>query len=70
MSQLGQFGYFVKIAIDEVDDGFYQQKEGMAMGNSLSPIVSNIYMEHFNNWPSTRRRTNRRCGSGMWTTLL
>jgi predicted GIY-YIG superfamily endonuclease len=31
----------------QVDDGFYQQKEGMAMGNSLSPIVSNIYMEHF-----------------------
>jgi hypothetical protein len=31
----------------QVDDGFYQQKDGMAMGSSLSPIVSNIYMEHF-----------------------
>jgi hypothetical protein len=31
----------------QVDDRFYQQKEGMAMGGSLSPIVSNIYMEHF-----------------------
>jgi hypothetical protein len=31
----------------EGDDGFYQQKDGMAMGSSLSPIVSNIYMEHF-----------------------
>jgi hypothetical protein len=30
-----------------VDDGFYQQKAGMAMGSSLSPVVSNIYMEHF-----------------------
>jgi hypothetical protein len=25
---------------------FYQQKEGMAMGNSLPPIVSNIFVEH------------------------
>jgi hypothetical protein len=31
----------------QLDDRFYQQKEGMAMGSSLSPIVSNIYMEHF-----------------------
>jgi hypothetical protein len=29
------------------DDGFYQQKDGMAMGSSLSPVVSIIYMEHF-----------------------
>ncbi len=26
---------------------FYQQKEGGAMGNPLSPVVANIYMEHF-----------------------
>jgi hypothetical protein len=31
----------------QADDRFYQQKDGMAMGSSLSPIVSNIYMEHF-----------------------
>ncbi|PNF20184.1 hypothetical protein B7P43_G16972 [Cryptotermes secundus] len=30
----------------QVDDKFFQQKDGMAMGNSLSPIVSNIFMEH------------------------
>jgi hypothetical protein len=30
----------------KVDDKFYQQKDGMAMGNSQSPIISNIYMEH------------------------
>jgi hypothetical protein len=29
-----------------VDDKFFQQKDGMAMGSSLSPISSNIYMEH------------------------
>ena len=26
---------------------FYQQKEEVAMGNPLSPVVANIYMEHF-----------------------
>jgi hypothetical protein len=28
-------------------DKFFQQKDGMAMGSSLSPVVSNIYMEHY-----------------------
>jgi hypothetical protein len=35
----------------QVDDKFFQQEEGMAMamamGNSLSPIVSNIFTKHF-----------------------
>ena len=31
----------------QVGDKFFQQKEGMAVGSSLSPIVSNIYMEFF-----------------------
>jgi hypothetical protein len=30
----------------QFEDRFYQQKEGMAMGNSLCPVVSNIFMEH------------------------
>jgi hypothetical protein len=29
------------------DDKFFQQKDCMAMGSSLSPIVTNIFMEHF-----------------------
>jgi hypothetical protein len=33
----------------QVDDKFFQQKDGMAMGSSLSPIVSNIFMEHLEN---------------------
>jgi hypothetical protein len=33
----------------QVDDKIFQQKDGMAMGNSLLPIVSNIYMEYFEN---------------------
>jgi hypothetical protein len=31
----------------QVDDKFFQQKDGMAMGSSLSPIVIIIFMEHF-----------------------
>jgi hypothetical protein len=31
----------------QVDDKFFQQKDGMAVGSSLSPIVSSIYTEHF-----------------------
>jgi hypothetical protein len=31
----------------QVDDKFFQQKDGMAMGSSLSHIISNIFMEHF-----------------------
>jgi hypothetical protein len=31
----------------QVDDKFFQRKDGMAMGSSLSPIVSIIFMEHF-----------------------
>jgi hypothetical protein len=30
----------------QFEDKFYQQKEGMAIGNSLSPVVSNIFMEY------------------------
>jgi hypothetical protein len=30
-----------------VDNKFFQQKGGMAMGSSVSPIVSNIFMENF-----------------------
>ena len=28
-------------------DQFYEQKEGAAMGNPLSPVIANIFMEHF-----------------------
>jgi hypothetical protein len=31
----------------QVDDKFFQRKGGMAMGSSVSPIVSNICIEHF-----------------------
>jgi hypothetical protein len=31
----------------QVEDRFYQQKSGMAMGSSLFPIIRNIFVEHF-----------------------
>jgi hypothetical protein len=33
----------------QVDDKFFKQKDGMAMGSSESPIVSGIYMVHLEN---------------------
>lgn len=31
----------------QFEDKLYQQNRGMAMGNSLPPVVSTIFMEHF-----------------------
>jgi hypothetical protein len=33
----------------QVDDKLFQQKDGMGMGSSLLPAVSNIYMQQFEN---------------------
>jgi hypothetical protein len=39
---------YVATTYFQFEDKFYQQKEGMAMGNSVPPVVSNIYeMDHF-----------------------
>jgi hypothetical protein len=37
----------VKTTYFQFEDKFCQQKEGIAMGNSLYLVVSNIFMEHF-----------------------
>jgi hypothetical protein len=37
----------MKTTYFQFEDKFYQQNDGMAMGSSLSPVVSNIFMEHF-----------------------
>jgi hypothetical protein len=31
----------------QLDDKFYQQEDGMAVGNSPFPVVSNKFMERF-----------------------
>jgi hypothetical protein len=31
----------------QFENKFYQQKEGMPIGNSLSPVASDIFMKHF-----------------------
>jgi hypothetical protein len=37
----------LRTACYQVDNKFFQQKDGMAMGNSLSPIVSDVCRKHF-----------------------
>jgi hypothetical protein len=37
----------LKTTYFQVNHKFFQQKDGMAMGNSLSPIVCDLYMSHF-----------------------
>jgi hypothetical protein len=47
----------------QVGDNFFQQKDGMAMGSSLSPIVGNIFMEHFEKLALDSGNKNHCCGS-------
>jgi hypothetical protein len=37
----------MRVVYFQLDDKFFQQKDGMVMGSCPSPIVSNIFMEHF-----------------------
>ena len=37
----------LKTTAFQLDDQFFKQTEGIAMGSPLSPIVANIYMEYF-----------------------
>jgi hypothetical protein len=39
----------LKTTYFQVDNKFFQQNDGMAMGSSPSPTVCNVYMEHFEN---------------------
>jgi hypothetical protein len=39
----------LRTAYFQVNDKFFQQVDGMAMGSYLSPIISNIYKQHFEN---------------------
>jgi hypothetical protein len=38
---------YLRTTYFQVDDKFFQQKDGMTTGSSLSPIISNIFREHF-----------------------
>ena len=45
-------------------DKFYEKMDGVVMGSPLSPVVVNIYMEHFENksidsWPLKPRNWKR-----------
>jgi hypothetical protein len=56
--------------LSEVDDKFFQLRDVMAMGNSLSPIISNIYMEHFVNLALGSEQNIHHCGFNTLMTHL
>ena len=48
---------------------FYEQVQGVAMGSPVSPIVSNLYMEHFDKEALWSASNPQGFGLGMWMTL-
>ena len=48
---------------------FYEQGEGVAMGSPISPIVTNLYMEHFEGTALRSAANHPRYGTGLWMTL-
>ena len=48
----------------------FEQVEGAAMGSSLSPIVANIYMEHFETKALETAPHPQPSGRDLWMTLL
>ena len=47
---------------------FYEQVEGAAMDSPLSPIVANLYMEHFEGRALRSAATPPRYGTSLWMT--
>ena len=47
---------------------FYKQVEGVSMGSLVSPIVANLYMEHFNTKALWSASHPLGIGSGLWMT--
>ena len=49
---------------------FYKQVEGTAMGSLVSPIVADLYKEHFDREVLQSASIPLGIGSGLWMTLL
>ena len=45
---------------------YYQQLEGASMGSPLSPIVANIFIEHFEKRPWNQLHIPQVCGKDLW----
>ena len=45
---------------------YYQELEGAAMGSPLSPIVANIFMEHFEKEAQESAPYPQVCGKDLW----
>ncbi|XP_053380090.1 uncharacterized protein LOC128548728 [Mercenaria mercenaria] len=52
------------------DGQYYLQIHGAAMGSPVSPIVCNLYTEHFESLALSTAPTLRVGGSVLWTTLI
>ena len=50
-------------------DKFYEQVEGAAMGSLVSPIVANLYIEHFEGEALRSASHPPGYGAGLWMTL-
>ena len=48
---------------------FYEQVEGTVMGSLVSPIVANLYMEHFEGEALRSASHPQGFGIGLWMTL-
>ena len=53
-----------------LQDQFYEQVVGAAMGSPVSPIVANLYMEYLEQKALSTAPTPLGSGTGMWMTPL
>ena len=57
--------FFLNTTYFIYDGCFYQQTHGAAMGSTVSPIVANLYMEHFERQPFLPHLHTHLCGCSM-----
>ena len=48
----------------------YEQVDGVAMGSPLSPVIANLYMEHFDDIALQSFPLRPNGGNDMWTTPI
>ena len=62
------FGFCLNNTYFSFQNKFYKQVEGGAMGSPVSPIVANLYMEHFEGKALASAANPPRNGIGLWVT--
>ena len=59
-------GFSVNNTYISFQNKFYEQVEGVAMGSPVSPIVANLYMEHFEREALRSASHHQGFGTGFW----